>query len=250
MKHRFLILSLFITAAVFFIYLFTVDHKINYIALGDSLAAGQNPYGEISYGYSDLVANYLRRNKLLDFYTKDFAESGDKIEDLKKKLENNQMITVDGKDYHIKTALREADLVTISIGANDFIKHFSLTNLNFDQLTSEKLKQYVDEVLDQLDPLFQELKKYAKKKVLVIGYYNPLPRITEHYTSLMKELFDYADQGYFDICHKYDFQYIPLYQKFKGHNDYLPNPIDIHPNLDGYQIIANQIIDYLEKKVF
>lgn len=250
MKHRCLILSLFITISVFLIYLFTVNHKINYVALGDSLAAGQNPYGEISYGYSDLVANYLRRNKLLDFYTKDFAKSGDKIEDLKMKLENNQTITVDGKDYHIKTALREADLVTISIGANDFIKHFSLTNLNLDQFTSEKLKQYVDEVLDQLDPLFQELKQYAKKNVLVLGYYNPLPRMTEDYADLIKELFAYADQGYLNICNKYGFHYIPLYQKFAGHKDYLPNPIDIHPNLDGYQVIANQIIDYLEKKVF
>lgn len=249
-KHKGLILSILVCIAVFLIYLTTVTHKISYVALGDSVAAGQNPYGQISYGYTDLVANYLRRNDLLDFYTKDFAKSGDQIADLQAKLEYNETITYEGKKVHIKQALREADLVTISIGANDFIKHFSLATLNFDAFTYEQLRKYVEEVIDQLDPLLAEIAKYAKKTVLILGYYNPLPRLTGESETLIDELFQYADQEYERISKKYHFVYLAMYEKFKGHTDYLPNPLDIHPSLDGYQVMANSVIDYLEKNVW
>ena len=35
------------------------NNKIYYIALGDSIAEGMNPYGNIGYSYSDYIKDYL-----------------------------------------------------------------------------------------------------------------------------------------------------------------------------------------------
>lgn len=248
MKYKKLLVSLLLFISIFTIYVFANDKKMNYIALGDSLAIGQNPYGQISYGYADYVANYLKRNDLLKFYTKQFAESGDKIDDLLQDIKNNKTIQVDDQIINLKASLRQSDLVTISIGANDFIAGFNLADLKTD-LTQKDLKQRVDDIMPLLDEVLKEVRKYAKNEVIVIGYYNPLPRMTSGLETIIDELFLYADTNYQEICDKYNITYIKMYDTFKSHNDYLPNPLDIHPNSQGYEVISNQIIDHLEKKI-
>ena len=72
MKHKrlfsLLSLILFISGSVFLIYNRTYTLKINYVALGDSVAAGRNPYGVDDYGYTDYVKDYLQKNDKLNNY--------------------------------------------------------------------------------------------------------------------------------------------------------------------------------------
>lgn len=248
MKYKKLWVSLLVFISVFLIYLFANDKKMNYIALGDSLAIGQNPYGQIGYGYADYISNYLKRNKLLKFYTKEFAESGDKIDDLLQDVKNNKTIQVDDKLVNIKSSLRESDLVTISIGANDFISSLRLDK-NLDGLEEKNVVQKVDAIIPLLEETLKEIRKYAKKEIIVIGYYNPLPRATMSFGDTVDKLFTYADQAYQKICDRYQITYISVYHSFKNHNDYLPNPFDIHPNAKGYETISNAVIQHLEKKI-
>jgi len=249
MKHKKLIVSLICFILIFVIYLMNVDKKINYIALGDSLAKGQNPYGEISYGYADYVANYLERNDLLKFYTKEYAQSGARSKDLKEDIENNKKIDVDGKERSIKVALRQADLVTVSIGANDFLSQFNLKNIDLEFFKLEKLKEKIDPIYKNVDETLKEIRKYAKNDIIVIGYYNPLPRATALFKDQIDELFKEVNKMYREICNKYDMYYIDLYSLFQKNQDFLPNPIDIHPNSKGYEAISREIIDILEQKV-
>ncbi len=248
MKYKKLIISILVFLSVFLIYVFNNDQRMNYIALGDSLAAGQNPYGEINFGYTDYIANYLSRNNLLKFYTKGFAQSGDKTTDLLEAIQDNKTIQVDDKIINIKSSLRASNLVTISIGANDFIQSFNLANLKED-LKNLDLIQKVDEVLPKLDQTLKEIRKYAKNEVVVIGYYNPLPRLTSDLEEDLDKIFAYIDLQYQSICNKYKMTYLSTYDIFKNNDDYLPNPLDIHPNTKGYEAISRTIIDYLEKKV-
>ncbi len=249
MKHKKLIVSILVFLTVFIIYITCNDKRMNYIALGDSLAIGENPYGKVDYGYADYIANYLDRNNLLKFYTKGFAESGDKIQDLLDDINNNKTIQIDDKIINIKASLRESDLVTISIGANDFIAGFTLNNI-IDNLGQNDLKSKVDQILPKLNEVFKEVRKYAKNEIIVLGYYNPLPRLTEgQYDKEIDELFAYADKQYQKLCDKYKIKYLSVYESFKNHDDYLPNPINIHPNTKGYEVMSNKVIDYLEKNV-
>lgn len=248
MKYKKLLISILVFLSIFVIYVFNNDKKMNYVPLGDSLAAGQTPYGQIGYGYTDYIANYLSRNKLLKNYIKGFAESGDKIGDLLDDIKTNKTIQIDDKLINIKSSLRESDLVTISIGANDFIANFNLMSITSD-LEEMNLVEKVEALQAPLEEVLKEVRKYAKNEIIVLGYYNPLPRMTTNFQEEIDHLFEYTDNMYKTICEKYHMKYLPMYQKFKNHNDYLPNPLDIHPNTKGYEVMSNEVIDHLEKNI-
>lgn len=124
---------------------------IYYVSLGDSIAAGQaiNDDWEKDYGYGSqygsngnqstvIVPNSytdLIRDELESSYSKkrivaaSFAHSGDTVADLMNKL----------SDDTVKNALKNADLVTICIGANDVLQP-AMSNLeeyiNYGDLTN------------------------------------------------------------------------------------------------------------------
>ena len=184
-------ISLFI---VFITYIsFSGTHsKINYIALGDSVAAGRNPYGVDDYGYTDYISDYLEGNNKLGFYTKAFARSGYTTDDVVNEIENNKSVEIDGRTVYIKEALRESDLVTISIGANNFIRGVSLDTVADKVNDLEGNKKIADEIINDIKDLLILIKKYAKEQIIVVGYYNPLPTFTE-YKEQIDEIIKYFD---------------------------------------------------------
>lgn len=226
---------------IFLTYLFFNDERINYVVLGDSLAQGINPYGEVSYSYTDYISDYLKDNGKLKTFIKGYATSGYTTSDLLNDLRNNREIDVDGKHVNIRHALRESDLVTISIGANDFFKGINLNALDLTNVDSYKKK--IDNILDEIDIVLREVRKYAKGDVIVVGYYNPFNKLFPSYRSNLDEIFEYADIKYKEVCSNNSTDYVSVYSLFKENSDFLPNPFDIHPNLKGYSAISRLIID-------
>ena len=230
-----------VVLVIFLTYLFFNDERINYVVLGDSLAQGVNPYGEVGYSYSDYIKDYLKDNGKLKTFIKGYATSGYTTSDLLNDLHNNREIDVDGKHVNIRHALRESDLVTISIGANDFFKGINLNALDLTNIDSYKKK--IDNILDEIDIVLREVRKYAKGDVIVVGYYNPFNRLFPSYRSNLDEIFEYADIKYKEVCSNNSTSYVSVYSLFKENSDFLPNPFDIHPNLKGYSAISRLIID-------
>lgn len=225
------IVMLFVVITVFGIYYFFRNDKLNYIALGDSLAEGMNPYGEVGYSYTDYFADYLKNNHKLAYYTKKYTESGYTTSDMIKEIEINNSLKKD---------LRESDLVTISIGANDFLHSVNLKTISIDEI--KNLKDIVITILPNVEKCIKEVRKYAKSDIIIVGYYNPIPFLFNTSGKDLDILFAYIDDEYQKIADKYDCTYISIYQLFKNNSSFLPNPADIHPNLDGYDKIADEII--------
>ena len=123
------------------IYVVSADKKITYVALGDSVAYGQDPYGKPGYSYADYLKNYLSKNDLLRAYTKEFTKSGLRTTDLINDIRSSKTITFNKEIQSIKKILREANLVTISIGANDFLEQISF-NLDKNQLLNVEVLQH------------------------------------------------------------------------------------------------------------
>lgn len=248
-KKLFFLIGVFII--IFAIYLANVDSRVNYVALGDSIAAGQNPYGErTGYGYTDYVENYLSRNDLLKSYIKGFAVSGYKTTDLLTDIEINKHIEEKGKEYNIRKALRESDIVTVSIGANDFLANIDLKNISNQTFSTDTLISFVDKMVPNLKSVFKEIRKFAKKEVIVVSYFNPMPKLLESHEKEVEAVLDYANTIYRDLCKEYKMTYISVVDEFKLHPEYLPNPFDIHPNTKGYLAMATPIIQYLDESVF
>ncbi len=228
---------------IYFIYYFSATQKLIYLSLGDSLALGENAYGEVQYGYSDYVASYLERNDLLSFYTKDFAKSGARVEDVKDMILKNETIKIEKEQYVLKELLRRADLITLSIGANNVLSPFSsLQDYSF--VDEEKVVQKIEDTVSSLDQLLTLIQKYTRGEIILLGYYNPFPEDAK-----LQRLFSYYENAYQTLAKKHKISYISLSALFKTHEDYLPNPFNIHPGSKGYSAISNQIIAHLEKSL-
>ncbi len=219
--------------------------RISYIALGDSVAAGRDPYGATVYGYPDYIKDYLEENDKLYFYTKDFSKSGYTTKDIINEIEGNYTKEVDGKTIYLKEALRESDLVTLQIGANDFIDTLSISELESMLNEIASLKKEIDNVITKVESVIVLLKQYAKEQIIVIGYYNPLPRFTT-YKNEINELVKYFNNKLEELCEEYNIYYVDIFDIFDNNEELLPNPFDIHTNTDGYKKIANRIIKSIE----
>lgn len=231
------LIILTLLVCVFAIYHFCKTEKLNYIALGDSVAEGMNPYGEVGYSYTDYFAELLKKENRLAYYTKKYTKSGYTTEDVITALETNS---------NLKRDLRESDLVTISIGANDFLHSIDLKSLNINSILD--LKSKVTQILPDIEECIQNVRKYAKEDIIIVGYYNPIPFLFNTSGDDLDLLFAYIDDEYQKIADQYNCSYISFYQLFKKNSDFLPNPADIHPNLDGYKAMAEEIFNYYKEK--
>ncbi len=103
----------------------------NYVAIGDSLAAGQTPYQEIDTGYSDLIAMRLGLIGQIGHYTKELAFPGFTTIDVLQRV----------KSTEASELLANATLITISAGANDLLRlvqvNPSAGTLTFSQLQTD-----------------------------------------------------------------------------------------------------------------
>lgn len=246
-KHFKLIVFILALGIVFCTYkLFSKEQsKIIYIPLGDSIAEGMDSYSVVNYGYTDYIKDYLLKNNRLSFYTKKYAKSGYTIKDVIQDINNNKKIEEDNKTIYLKEILRESDLVTLTIGANDFINTLNLRNIESKIRNVEQTKKEADKIVKSLEELIVLIKKYAKNQIVVTGYYNPFPRVTE-YKNEINEIVKYYNYLVEEICEDNNVKYIDIYDLFEGNEEYLPNPYNIHPNSKGYNAIAKRILESIE----
>lgn len=112
----------------------TTDSALNVVSLGDSIARGHGCKPEEAYGY--LLAQQIKTDTASKGYSVNFVNygtDGDTTTDLLDKLDS---------DSDIDNSLKNADIVTISIGGNNLIrglnKEFATAlNLNLNSSTFE-----------------------------------------------------------------------------------------------------------------
>lgn len=221
------------------------DKKISYIALGDSIAEGMDSYSAVNYGYTDYISDYLKKNDKLSFYTKAFSKSGYKTGDVVRDIENNKSIEIDGNTIYLKDALKDSDLVTLTIGANNFISNLSFDNIAEKVFNMKKTKKEADEIVLEIRDLIILIQQYAKKQIIVTGYYNPVPRLTI-YKKEIDELIKYFNNSLEETCNELGVDYVDIFDVLDGNTEALPNPLNIHPNKYGYELIANEVIKHIE----
>ncbi|KOS71527.1 lysophospholipase [Lysinibacillus contaminans] len=207
----------------------------NYIAVGDSLAAGQTPHQEIDAGYADLIAMRLSMIGQLSYYTKELAFPGFTTADVLERVQSEEASAL----------LKNATLITISAGANDLLRLVQVNpnagTLAFSQLQADYA---LNVARKNMAEILEELRVRAPKAdVYVMGYYFAYPNVhpsqkegtNEQLVRLNTILQQQAEQA--------GATYVNVYDAF-GLNgvNYVPNIADVHPNFEGYRQMANAFL--------
>lgn len=223
-----------VVLAVFLIYLGFKDNDVYYLSLGDSLAYGVTPYGGKDYGYAEYIKDYLNEGKRLEVFVDGLVNPNKRAIDIIKDIKENKEIMVNGKKKTFQNALIKADLVTLSIGINDFIKDL---DIDYDFSINDLYNRFDQAIID-MEEMFKLLRDYCKEQIIMIGYYDPTS------SDGLKEYFDYVNSKMATLASNYKIDYVNIYEIFE--NDvYFDNPKSFFPNKSGYEAIARKIIEKL-----
>lgn len=189
MKLKKILVVSILLLAVFLIYLTTMDKKIYFLTLGDSMALGKS-------NYSDLISKYLEQKELLEEYHNEFIEDDARITDLIEDIEENKKVKINNKEKTIKNALIKSDLVILSIGNEELFYKMRTEHPN-------GLYNYIDEMMQDMDNLLKKIREYCKEDVFILGYINP-------FSNEMDEYIEYANNQLQELTKQYQIHYIEL----------------------------------------
>lgn len=203
-----------------------------YVAIGDSLAAGQTPKRQIDAGYADLIAQELTRNQPVAFYSKSLAFPGYTTKDVFESIQNDEA----------KKVIQSANLITVSAGANDLLR---LVQNDPKQGSLTFQQRQVDLALNSarknMDLILAELKESAPNAtVYVMGYYFAYPHVRDSQKTGTAKQLQLLNKILKQSAEKAGAVFVSVDESFGADAvDKVPNPQDVHPNRAGYQAMAN-----------
>lgn len=203
-----------------------------YIAIGDSLAAGQTPEREIDAGYADMIAQELSRNQPVAFYSKNLAFPGFTTADVLESIQSDEA----------KRVLASANLITVSAGANDLLRLVqddpAQGSLTFQQIQADFA---LNEARKNMELILAELTELSPNAdVYVMGYYFAYPHVRDSQKSGTAKQLDRLNEILERSAEKAGATFVSVDQSFgDAAVDKVPNAADVHPNAAGYQAMAN-----------
>ena len=223
--------------------------EYDYLALGDSLAVGYNEYSQVGKGYADFFAGYLETETELTSYNKGFSFPGyttsSILNDFEKNVEKPVVGSPPDRTVAILDAVADAEIVTLSVGANDVLKAVSKDEqgnltFNFDEVaaTIQQMTVNLNKILKKLVELNPEVEVY------VMGFYNPFPTYTGQVVEInyLVQQMDYAAA---QVVGANGMHFVSVKDVIASDfAKYLPNPENIHPSEAGYEVMG---LAFLEK---
>ena len=237
------LIILFVVMGLFLVPIQTsaqVFGPVSYVALGDSLAAGQTPTREIDTGYSDLIAQEIGRNQPLAFFSKELAFPGFTTTDVLERVQSKEA----------KPLLQNANVITISAGANDLLRLIQSDaksgSLTFQQIPVD---YSLNNVRKNMINILSDIKKIAPKaQVYVMGYYFAYPHARFSQKAGIAQQLNRLNEILAKVAEEADVQFVSVDAAF-GENatGKVPNPADVHPNVEGYRDMANSFFNVYAK---
>lgn len=162
MKRRYKLILIITVGAILTLLVntITVDNKIMLVSIGDGLSLGMTPYKVAGTSFNDYLKEELESKKKLQGYNNEFSQSYLTIHELNEYIEDNLV----GKFTRvpIKQTLAKADVITISIGIDEFAQK-SLQNT----INNEQIESYINE----MKLLLKSIREFYDKKIIIIGLY-------------------------------------------------------------------------------
>jgi len=210
-------------------FFFTQDVKV--VTLGDSLTEGSGDETK-NGGYVGILDDTINQEKhVVEF--QNFAKGGSRTGQLLDRLQEDEVVQ----------ALTDADIVLITIGANDIMQVFkeNFTDLTLDKFTSEQIRY--EHRLEAIFSTIQEIN--AEADIYLIGFYNPF----KEYFADIEEL-DFIVNSWNqigrDVTKKFNHvHYIPIKDLFDNADANYFSEDNFHPNSLGYRMMAERILQHV-----
>ncbi|WP_291293681.1 SGNH/GDSL hydrolase family protein [Enterococcus sp.] len=148
---------------------------IHYMALGDSLTEGVGDETQRG-GFVPIVATDLQdRYNLANVVTTNYGIAGERSDQILKRVK---------KDEDLRSDLKKADFITLTVGGNDVLK---VIQTNFFGLSVDSFTKPMADYQERLADMFKQIRQLNESApIYVLGIYNPFylnfPEITDMQT--------------------------------------------------------------------
>ncbi|MCH4008301.1 DUF459 domain-containing protein [Companilactobacillus sp.] len=220
--------------------------NISIVAIGDSLTEGIGDSKSVGGGYVTRLQRKVASTYNVKATSDNFGVSGNT---------SSQIIDRISFDQKIHDALPKADIITVTVGGNDFMHLLKKKGMDL----TEKDIATEQEAFDQrLGVLLADIRHYnANAPIYLVGIYNPfsiyLSNVKDAKTAFInwgKGTQDVAntvnDTYYVDINSLYQTKYADKKAEKTGINPYLSNDDHFHPNATGYDMMTNKIFEQVQ----
>lgn len=210
-----------LSLSVYFIYQQTKESNIKILSLGDGLSLGINSSGSKDYGYLNYYKDYLSSSNRQVSIINKYASKDSSIKELKEKISTTP---------ELRRELMESHILFLTIGYNDLLYKLSMEN----QVRIPHFNKIIESIEKEYDELLEEIRKYYKNEIIVIGYYKT--HNEDYYQNIgIRKLNMY-------LKNNKNIKYIDTYYLLTNKEEYFPNPNSYYPNSLGYKKIADKII--------
>lgn len=223
--------------------------RLNYVAIGDSLTEGVGDQTNQG-GFIPLLSNAISEISDVNVVSQNFGVAGNTSTQIYKRMT---------KEKKIQSAIKKADMITITVGGNDVMKVIRTQLTNLTENSFEKPAQTYQKQLTEIFDFIRDNNPNAQ--VYVLGIYNPFylnfPDITE-----MQDIINHWNQTTQEtIAQQKQMYFVPindlLYQGVNGSkgvttsdgevqtitNNALFEEDHFHPNNIGYQIMSDAVAE-------
>ena len=230
MKYKILIIIFLSTLFTALIYFWTDKDNLNILALGDGISTGMTPYQIEGYNYNDYLKDYLQNKHQLENYYKNFNEIDETASHLLSKINSN--LENSSKTIKIKQAIKEADIITISLGMDE-LNNYARKNY----LGSSKINGF----LAKYDEVLKEIRKLNNKKIYLLSLYK---------TNLLNDTkVTKLNQALLDLSKKYKVTFVDI-TDITTHKDFFLDTHNYYLNYKGQEFIFQKIQNSNESTTF
>ena len=199
-----------------------------YTAIGDSLTTG---FGALpGNGYVPVYRRMAEARLRTPVRLTNLGINGLTTEGLEQRLK---------QDYNFRLAVRDADLITMSIGGNDLIKAAKAAGSRpgaLSPLLQKALRNCKQNISDIMGTLSQLKAGMPRPYIIrIVGLYNPYPQVIEA-TEWVRQFNSYTS-GYSGQV----VGFASIYNEFAGNERGLLFIDHIHPNGRGYRVISDKL---------
>ncbi|WP_244856975.1 SGNH/GDSL hydrolase family protein [Oceanobacillus sp. J11TS1] len=210
---------------------FAAEENIDIVALGDSLTQGvgddTNQGGYV--GILDRTLQVLDTNIHFD----NFGKRGNRSDQLLHRLD---------KDPELIKAVEEADIILITIGANDIMRVLKENIMDLDISHFNEEQVHYEERLSHIFDKIRALNSDAS--IYLLGVFNPFKNYFEDIPELNMIIQDWNAASREIVNQDENSTFVPIEDLFDDTAANLFSDDNFHPNYDGYYLIAERILEY------